>query len=183
MGMSGAREMLKALKKTHSPPPLPTSSASASSESSINNQNQYYYPHHIQPQRHCRRTSTESTQNRHQDPTSLYNDPALLRIDHHLCQSFGSGRRGKLRLLDLIRHWIVLRNTNRKENIAKRTSIKYQTRRMQHNWKTAREHCLPIWPLMILKHSWPGRNNKNIVNEHMNIHKRTRKSYHMHQRA
>jgi serine/arginine repetitive matrix protein 2 len=85
MGMSGLREMLKALKKTHAdhPPPLPSSSASASTESSIDSHNQHYYPHpQIQTHRRRPKTSTgpesiKSTRNQHQDPTSPYNVPSL----------------------------------------------------------------------------------------------------------
>lgn len=84
MGMSGLREMLKALKKTHTdhPPPLPTSSASASTESSIDGQHYYHHPQ-LQTPRRRPKTSTgpesiKSTRNQHQDLTSPYNVSSLM---------------------------------------------------------------------------------------------------------
>lgn len=77
MGMSGLREMLKVLKRTHLDRPFP-SSASASTGSSIDS-SQHYYPH-PQIQTHCRRgkasTSPEPsrlTQNQPEDLTSSCN--------------------------------------------------------------------------------------------------------------
>ncbi|KAH7925772.1 hypothetical protein BV22DRAFT_1033576 [Leucogyrophana mollusca] len=47
LGMSGLRDMLRSLKRSHSeqPPPLPASTASLSTESSIGSQSQHQYPH------------------------------------------------------------------------------------------------------------------------------------------
>src|ERR1700729_3303275 len=82
MGMTGLREMLKALKRTHSEPapPLPSvSDALASTESSIgDSRSQHYYPHpQILTQRRRVKTSIgpesiKSTRNHNQAPSTSH---------------------------------------------------------------------------------------------------------------
>ncbi|KAG2362960.1 hypothetical protein BDR07DRAFT_1405595, partial [Suillus spraguei] len=67
IGMSGLRDMLRSLKRSHSglpPPPLPpppASTTSLSTQSSMGSQSQHHYPHARLPQSHAQRSSKTST--------------------------------------------------------------------------------------------------------------------------
>lgn len=113
MGMSGLREMLKALKKSNNPPPplpIPTSSV----ESSIHSQDHHYFPHsQITPmptqQRRRAKTSTgpesiRSGRNQNLPPTSPYAEPVLTHKSSprrpSLASIFRIGQKSKVSLVN-----------------------------------------------------------------------------------
>lgn len=65
LGMSGLRDMLRSMKRSHSgqppPPPLPASTTSLSTESSMGSQSHHHYPHAHLPQGQPQRSSKTST--------------------------------------------------------------------------------------------------------------------------
>ncbi|KAG2124807.1 hypothetical protein DEU56DRAFT_826617 [Suillus clintonianus] len=85
MGMSGLRDMLRSLKRSHSghpPPPLPASTTSLSTQSSMGSQSQHHYPHaHLpqsQPQRRSKTSAgPESMRYTRDVPNSPYNGQSL----------------------------------------------------------------------------------------------------------
>jgi serine/arginine repetitive matrix protein 2 len=106
MGMTGLREMLKALKRTHSEsaPQLPSvSDASASTESSIgDSRSQHYYPQVLTQRRRVKTSigpeSIKSTRNQNQTPSTSHSSLTHKSSPRRPASIFRLGQRNRTTL-------------------------------------------------------------------------------------